>query len=302
MTENTKSFIKSTILGLLGGGAASAIYAMNNTGKGDKSESESDEITIPLSKRHFMKSVRGSRSGTKGPSDDAVPQVDAASMSPKDLAALKKALLRKKASDKCLKIGKTETVSRGEIPVRRIAGAGSTFPRDAKGRFVAEKDAGVVDTALSGVGKALKSVFGDTLSDAGGVMADSIGLIGGTAVGLAAVKAVGDRILVNKRKKQVEKARERYIESLSREVNDVDAPYYSKTAADRGFLGSALGLMGMAGLVTSTTAGIVMYRIMENRRKAIEKAKDKDLASYPKEKIIKFKFPNAGAEDLGFFE
>ena len=281
MTENTKSFIKHTILGLLGGGTASALYAMHSIGGDKKPDQSKDEIVVPLSKSHFMKSVRGGKKDTAEASEEAVVG-DTSSMSPRDLAALKKALLKKKASDKCLKVNATESVQKREVPVRRIAGAGSTFPRDRKGRFVAEKEAGI-------------------LSDAGGTIADSLGWIGGTAAGLVAVKMISDRIRINKKKRQVEESRQRYIDTLAKEVNDVDAPYYSKTAADRGLIGSTLGLMGLAGLVTGTTAGIVMYRIMENRRKELEKAKDKDLNSYPKEKTIKFRFPNTGYDNSGFF-
>lgn len=307
MTDTTKSFLKRTILGLIGGGAVSALYAMHNSKKSKEGDPDSakDEIVVPLSRKNFLKAVRPERlsGGVPTPSSDepaaagpAIAAEDLAAMSPKDLASLKKALLRKKAEcsggDKCGKHGRCGKVSRlvspasGTVPVRHVAGAGSTFQRDDKGRFVSDgssKTAGVLD-------------------DAGAVLADNIGLLGGTAAGMVVAKMVGDRILINKRKRQVEKARKIYADAIASEVNDEDAPYYRKTAGDRGMFGSALGYLSLAGLATGTAAAAVMYRVMENRRKEEEKAKDKDLSRYPAEKSIRFSFPDAKeAGARGFF-
>lgn len=297
MTDTTKAFLKNTILGLLGGGAASALYAMHSSKKDSTPDPDfkKDEIVVPLSRRNFLKAVRPERFGGAAlPVDTAEePQVsdaDVGKMSPKDLAALKKALLRKKAEcsgscgGKCSKLKKLVTPSSATSPVRHVVGAGSTFSRDKKGRFKAD----AASTKTAGV-----------MSDAGEVMLNNAGLLGGLATGMVAVKMVSDRILVNKKKRQVEEARKRYVDALSREVNDEDTPYYSKSADDHGLFGTTLGWAGLAGLAASTTAGIVMYRIMENRRKEIEKAKDKDLAKYPLDKSIKFGFPRT--EDDGFF-
>jgi hypothetical protein len=104
-------------------------------------------------------------------------------------------------------------------------------------------------------------------------------------------KVISDRIQINKKKRAVEESRRRYADALSREANDEDLPYYSKTASDRSFVGSTLGTIGLAGIAATGIAGLVMYRIMENRRIAEEKAKDKDLAKYPTDKSIRFRFP-----------
>jgi len=329
MTDTTKAFLKHTILGLLGGGAASAIYTLSNSkGTSNPSEPEfkKDEIVVPLSRRNFLKAVRPERLGggskSKPSQEDlakavaavaaarelpaapepAVTAEEVGKMSPKDLASLKKALLRKNAGD-CSGVKKVTTTSSATMPVRRIAGAGSTYPRDKKGRFVSEPRAETTKSA--GIGSFLRNVIpgvDSTLSDAGDIILNNAGLIGGISTGLIAAKMVSDRIMINKKKKQVEEARKRYVDTLAREVNDEDVPYYSKSAADHGILGSALGYLGLAGLVTGTTAGIVMYRVMENRRKEAEKAKDKDLAKYPYEKAIRFKFPDVqGQEKAGFF-
>lgn len=293
MTDSTKSLLKSTILGLLGGGAVSALYAINNSKKEQAAESEfkENEITVPLSRRNFLKAVRPERFNPKAtakPKSDTEPKVqipDTSTMTPKDLASLKKALLRKKASSKCSsKIKEVTSPSSHETPVRNIAGAGSTFLRDEKGRFKADLDkkAGILD-------------------DASGTISDSVGMIGGLTAGLALTKMISDRIQINKKKKQVEAARKRYVDSLTKEVNDEDLPYYNKAAEDRGIVGSTLGLLGLAGLTAGTAAGVVMYRIMENRRKEAEKEKDKDLVKYPQEKAINFRFPRHLDEKNNFF-
>jgi hypothetical protein len=292
MTDTTKSFLKRTILGLVGGGAVSALYAMHSSKKDKESDPESvkDEIVVPLSRRNFLKAVRPERLSGKAMDrkmEEHVPVMsdeDIAGMSPRDLASLKKALIRKKAEcskgDKCGKVSKVVTTSSGTAPVRHVAGAGSTFRRDEKGRFASDgscKSAGFLD-------------------DAGEVMANNLGLIGGTAAGMVAMKMVSDRILINRRKRQVENARKMYADAIANEVNDEDAPYYRKTAGDHGMFGSTLGYLGLAGLTAGTAAAAVMYRIMENRRKEEEKAKDKDLSKYPVEKSIRFRFPDAGED------
>ena len=307
MTDRTKSFLKHTILGLIGGGAVSALYSMNSRKDNSKSDQEfaRNEIVVPLSKRNFLKAVRSKdKSAPKEDVQDLVPAEDVGSMSPKDLAALKKALLRKSAEEcQSGKVKKVVTTTSATVPVRRVPGAGSTYPRDKKGRFVAENEHTYKKTA--GVGSFLRNVIpgvDSTLSDAGEVIMDNAGMIGGLTTGLVAMKLVSDRIMINKKKRQVEEARKRYVDALDREVNDEDLPYYRKSADDHGIVGSALGYLGLAGIAASTTAGIVMYRIMENRRKENERAKDKDLNKYPAEKTIRFRFPDIkDAEAHGFF-
>lgn len=292
--------LKSTILGLLGGSAISALYSLNSHKKEQKLDSEftENEINVPLSRRNFLKAVRASRfTKNKEPKVEEVAPVlavsdsDVSSMSPKDLASLKKSLLRKRAScDKNIKVKNIESPTSSESKLRNITGAGSTFRRDKKnGRFVSPDDD--------------MSKKAGVLNDAAGTFKDSAGSIGGLIAGLAITKMVSDKILINKKRKQVDKARKKYVDALTNEVNDVDFPYYNKTASDRGTIGSALGLLGLAGVATGTAAGVVMYRIMENRRKEMEKEKDKDLAKYPVDKSIHFRFPKGTTKsDSSFFE
>lgn len=284
MTSDTKSLLKSTILGLLGGGAVSALYSLNSNKDELSSDPEfmKDEITVPLSRRQFLKAVRPetlkARSGKKPSNEQPSLQIpDTSKMTKNELASLKKQLLRKKAVEECSsKIKSVTRPSSHEAPIRNVSGIESTFIRDKKGRFKSEdatkKEAGVLD-------------------DASGTIRDSLGLMGGTAIGLAVTKMISDRILINKKRKQVEAARKKYVDSLAREVNDEDLPYYTKKASDRGTIGSTLGLLGLTGITLGTTAGIVMYRVMENRRKLAEKEKDKDLSKYPLDKTINFTFP-----------
>lgn len=299
MTSDTKSMLKSTILGLLGGSAISALYSLNSHNKERKLDSEftENEINVPLSRKNFLKAVRASRfSKNKEPKIDdiapvlAVNDSDISSMSPKDLASLKKSLLRKRANcDKSVKVKNIEKPTSFESKIRNIVGAGSTYMRDKKsGRFVSPDDD--------------LSKRAGVFNDAAGTLKDSVGSIGGLVAGLAITKMISDKILINKKKKQVDKARKRYVDALTNEVNDDDLPYYSKTASDRGTVGSVLGLLGLAGLATGTAAGVVMYRIMENRRKEMEKEKDKDLAKYPLDKSINFRFPKGTTKsDASFF-
>ena len=311
MTENTKAFIKNTILGLLGGGTVSALYALNNTeGKSPSDQdSRANEITVPLSRRQFMKAVRprGEAKETKSKKEAPAVTKDLTAMTPQELATLKKTLLRSKTASCCSKSKPAKVTGpvAAEKQVKHVAGAGSTFARDAKGRFSVdgkpEKKAGVVDSVINAIGKGTGYIFGDTMDDAKSTLVNSLGLVGGVTTGLAATKIIADRILVNKKKRQVEQARKRYIDALASEVNDEDAPYYRKTAEDKSLLGSTLGLLGLAGITAGSAAGVVMYRIMENRRIAAEKAKDKDLSKYPIDKTIRFRFPADNAPKKDFF-
>lgn len=349
MTKNTKSLLKHTILGLLAGGSASALYIMNKLKKENEEDAEfrKDEINVPLSRRNFLSAVRPetlSGSARKPAAKPGTPsleqQADAGSMSPRDLSSLKKELLRKNASGRCSEVKSVDGSASSEFPVRNITGAGSTFRRDKKGRFSSEEKLG----KKAGISE-----------DASAVMADNIGMLGGATAGVVLTKLIADKIMINKRKRQVAESRRRYVDALAKEVNDIDLPYYNKTASsnrgvsaairlvmnkiaekraearlvngtrtgvfdeikddikglnavqeamnldnekaasdnDRGLVGSALGLARLAGLGMAGAAGLVMYRIMENRRKAEEAAKDKDLQKYPSEKSIRFSFPES---------
>lgn len=312
MTENTKTLLKHTILGLLGGGAFSAAYALNNVDKNKTSDQDSkaNEITVPLSRRQFMKAVRQRNKGGSTEHKKKTPAIDGKdpqTMTPQELAALKKSILGSKTASCCSKSKPAKVTGpvAAERPVKHVAGAESTFLRDKKGRFSSdeksEKSAGVIDGIANTIGGGLRRVFGDTLNDAGSTILSGAGIIGGLTTGMIATKMVADRILVNKKKKQVEEARRRYVDALANEVNDEDTPYYKKTAEDKSMLGSTLGVLGLAGLMTGSAAGIVMYRIMENRRRAVEKEKDKDLAKYPTDKTIKFRFPVDKTASHNFF-
>lgn len=277
MDTDTKSLIKKTILGLIGGGAISAIasVAANKDKKPDDSEFGENEIVVPLSRRNFMRAVRGKSTQQNAESTE---KIDTDSMTPAELEAMKRAILRKRASSvskvKTVNVPVTETST-----VRNIKGVASTFARDKNGRFSAEKTAGVANDAAS-------------------TLKENLGMAGGFFTGVVAAKLISDKIIINRKRRQVENSRRKYIDMLSKEVNDEDTPYYSKSASDKGILGQSLGWLGTAGLTTGTIAGVIMYRIMENRRIAMEKDKDKDMAKYPSDKVIKFKFPKEDGSDF----
>ena len=281
MDTNTKAILKKTILGLLAGGAVSAAYSMSSDKKKKKTDTEfgENEIVVPLSRKNFMNAVRKDAPAESTPKETAKSDVSA--MSPYDLAALKRSLISKRAA--ASKIKDVNGPVSETTPIRNVKGVGSTFTRDkSSGRFApATKKAGVFE-------------------DAGATMKENAGLVGGFATGLVAMKMVSDRIKINKMRRQVEDSRRKYVDMLSKEVNDDDTPYYSKRAEDRGATGTALGYFGLTGGAAAVVGGAIMYRIMENRRIKAEKAKDEDSSKYPKDKSVMFRFPKEGSDR--FFE
>lgn len=287
MRENTKSLIKHTILGLLAGGGATALY-MNSVNKKKPVDQEfsENEIVVPLSKRHFMKSVR-KPAPNKAPGKDKETSKkeeavkDISNLSPRDMAALKKSILNKKASLKM-----TGPESR-EMSIHNISGTNTPVARDDKGRFCSTN-------------KTQKSA--GSISDGLGVVQDKLGFLGGIFLGASAMKLIGERVLINRKQQEVEQARRKYTELINKEVNDVDVPYYRKTAADRGVIGSSLGFLALTGVLTGTATGMLIYKIMERRRKEAEKERDKDLKKYPRDKAITFKFTDAPNSSTDFFQ
>ena len=333
MDTNTKSLLKHTILGLVSGGALSALYA-NNRRKSDEAEEAAyqdgvgkNQITVPLSRKHYLKAVGLKKDEVpKKKPTEAVTQ----GLQPMDIAALKRAILKARAEKTaaCCKTPKKATC--GAAPKKATCGAApkkatcgtapkkatcGTAPKKAtcckaeapqsikakttsvstlsgfrgkskiaqlrnpKGRFSTEE----------GLGKAA-GIFDKIDYNTRGVIRDGLGFAGGTVAGLAVVKAVSDRIAINRKRIQVEKARRRYANMISKEVGDEDLPFYTKTAQDRGVIPSVLGLAGLTGAGAATLSGLLMYKIIENRRKASERAADKDNQKFPEHKSIKFTF------------
>ena len=280
MTDNKKSFIKNTILGLIAGAGVTSLY---NMATADDKENTDNEIAVPLSRRNFMKAVRGS--GKKEEKKDTAKSVaDTSDMNAKDLDALKRAILAKRAS--CLdSVKHVSKPSSAEMSLNFLAKGDHAVTRDKKGRFVSADPSDKPKNEK-------KAGISDYLPDsANGYIGDMLGLTGGGVAGVYLSKLLIDRIKINKEKKRLEAARRRYADRISREVNDVDEPYYSKTAEDRGLIGTTLGMAGLIGLGTAGMAAMVTYRIMENRRKEQEKTLDKDTSSYPDNKFVRFTFP-----------
>lgn len=282
MTKNTKSLIKSTILGLLSGGTVGTLYAVSALkDKKEKPEFTDNEIVVPLSKKQYAKVLRN-KSPKKEVSEAKFKDLDPSSLSKKDLDSLKRDLLRKRAT--CDTVARTVSPSSIDLPINYKEDTSSTL-RDLKGRFSSiralDKKAGISE-------------------DAKGVILDTAGILGGTAVGIAASKMISDKIILKRKEKEVRRARAKYIASLNAEVNDTDTPYY-KSASDRGTIGSTIGVLAATGMLSSLAAGKIVYTIMENRRKQHEKFKDKDLKTYPHEKTINFKLVDDPSEKKAFF-
>lgn len=281
MDSNTKSLLKHTILGLLGGGAVSALYAAHTDAENKKEEQKYQEgvgknqIVVPLSHKHFLKALGKGKTETKKETPkQETPKQDVSALNPMELAALKRAILRNKTAEAPTTI-KGQTTSTSSLSKLR-KNTSNVQLKDSKGKFA---------TAAS-----LDKQAGSFFKDIKGTMADGLGLTVGSTVGILTVKAVADRLAINRKKKQVEKAKRMYANMINNEVNDDDEPYYVKSSQDRGLLGTTAGIAGLTGIATAGLSGLLIYKIMENRRKASEAAADKDSTKYPAGKTIKFQF------------
>lgn len=276
MDSNTKSLLKHTLLGLLGGGAVSALYAAHTDAENKKEEQKYQEgvgknqIVVPLSRKHFMKALgKGKTETTK-----EAPKQDVSTLNPMELAALKRAILRNKTAEAPTTI-KGQTTSTSSLSKLR-KNTSNVQLKDSKGKFAT---AASLDKQASGFWKGTK-----------GTIADGLGMAVGTTTGILAVKAISERIAINRKKKQVEQAKRTYANMINKEVNDEDEPYYSKAAQDRSIPSQVAGITALTGVATAGLSGLLIYKIMENRRKASEAAADKDSTKYPAGKTIKFKF------------
>lgn len=292
MDRDRLSLIKNTLLGALGGSAITSLYLMQKAKDDAKSEQDlargvgKNQIIVPLSRKHFMKALGLGKKedGKKDSKQKPSGQPDVSSMSPSDLAAYKSSLLKKRAE--CQKKPaqqKKKTDAAGRLPMLR----------GENGRYASSSSASPEFDKKAGI-----------MSDAEGTMYDWVGAFGGAIAGASVVKKIADTIAVNRKKKQVERARRQYAGMIRGEINDEDEPYYTsqtKSAQDRGVIGRTLGFMGLAGLGSASLAALVTYRILENRRKAAESASDKDLSKYPMDKTISFKFAESNSGNPSFF-
>ena len=278
MNKDTKSLIKHTLLGLLGGGAISALYAASEDAEDKKEEQKYQEgvgknqIVVPLSRKHYLKAL-GTQSQT--PRKKEEPKRNVGTLGPMELAALKRSILREKAAEAPVSIKSKTSPSSSLSKLRKNTSSMQLKGKD--GKFASSSDFG-------------KQASDGFLSGTAGTIADGLGTAVGMTTGLLAVKALANKIAINRKKRQIEKARREYANLINKEVNDDDEPYYSKSAQDRSLMSQATGILGLTGIATASLSGLLIYKIMENRRKAAESAADKDTARFPTGKTIKFKF------------
>ena len=278
MDRNQKSLLKNTLLGLLGGGAVSALYAAYKDEESKKEEQKYQEgvgknqIVVPLSRKHFMKALSAGKPEKKETKE--TPKKDVSTLNPLELAALKRSILRNKTAEAPISIKNRTTSSSSLSKLRK--NTSNVQLKDSKGKF----------TTDASLGKQAEGLWDDTK----GTIADGLGATVGMTTGILAVKALSERIAINRKKKQIEQAKRNYANMINKEVNDDDEPYYNKSANDRGILGRAAGIAGLTGIATAGLSGLLIYKIMENRRKASESAADKDTTKFPAGKTIKFKF------------
>lgn len=283
MNSETKSLLKHTLLGLLGGGAITALYEARNAKEDLETEKKyregigKNQITIPLSRKNYLKAVGLGKDEQQKKQES---KKDVSALSPQELAMLKRTLLRNKTAAAPTEIKEKTTSVSTLSGLRKNSPKKQVQLRNPQGKFAAE----------STLGK--QAFFGEIGSDAKATIHNGLGFIGGATAGMAIVKAVADRIAINRKKEQVAKSRRAYANMINREVNDEDEPFYRKSAAapDMSVSGRMLGLAGLMGIGTAGLSGLLIYKIMENRRKAQEQAADKDNSKFPSEKTLKFRF------------
>lgn len=280
MTNNEKKVLKNIILGLLGGSAVASLYSMyqarklTNDADGESSENKKNKITVPLSKEHFMKSVG------KGADKDqrlignkevlALP--DYSSMTPADLAAYKRQLLKgasaSKKENNQVKVNKTKPVTLTS-DVKVNSGKVKASFRGDHGHFASAK-------SLSKEAQ---------MSNSDARYWSDLGLVGGALTGVMLTKKIMDRIMINKAERRVEDSKKEYARMVNRNIDK----YAQAEDTPESFLEKYIGRGRAIGLGTSILTGLVAYQLMENRRKAKMKESNKDDSRYPAEKTINFK-------------
>jgi hypothetical protein len=229
-----------------------------------------------------------------------------ADLSDKDIASLKRQLL-KGASDCASKteckasnskeeskennlkqeaeVSSCNEVKHVNAPVfeEAVIGQNGAQPRDSSGRFTpnpfSEKKAqaqsrGWWDTFWG-------SPADDSTRVANYMIMGSLGLVGGAYI----TKKIFDKIQLSREETRLERARRRYADAVTKELNDVDIPYYTslkvtrrpkqlkaaetiKTAGENeptGLIGQGLGILLGAGALGAGTAALLAYKILQNR-------------------------------------
>lgn len=163
-----------------------------------------------------------------------------------------------------------------------VIGQNGAQPRDSSGRFtsnpLSEKKA---QDQSSWWDTFWGSPIDDSTRVANYMIMGSLGLVGGAYV----TKKILDKIQLSREEVRLENARRRYADAVTKELNDVDTPYYTslkgtrrqkqlkaaeaiKTAGKNeptGLVGQGLGFLLGAGALGAGTAALLAYKILQNR-------------------------------------
>ena len=309
----------------LTGSALAALTSLAKKPHKEGNTTDNHSIYIPLSYRNMSRVVRSSRAKRgKGdrkqleyadvkllPAPDTVETalrtsgVDSVEdLSDKDIASLKRQLL-KGASDCASKtecdthkeeskennlkqeaeVSSCNEVKHVNAPVfeEAVIGQNGSQPRDSSGRFTSnpfsEKKA--QDQSRGWWGTFWGNPIDDSTRVANYMILGSLGLVGGAYV----TKKIFDKIQLSREEARLEQARRRYADAVTKELNDVDIPYYTSLkgtrsskqlkaaeaikTADRnrptGLVGQGLGFLLGAGALGAGTAALLTYKILQNR-------------------------------------
>ena len=227
-------------------------------------------------------------------------------LSDKDIASLKRQLL-KGASDCASKVehktasGNEESkennlkqeaevsscneVKQVNAPVfeEAVIGHKGDQPRNSSGRFTSnpfsEKKA--QDQSRGWWSTFWGSPIDDSTRVANYMVTGALGLVGGAYI----TKKIIDKIQLSREEERLERAKRRYADAVTKELNDVDIPYYTslkntrgtrqlkaaeaiKAADDNapiGFIGQGLGFLLGAGMLGAGASALITYKILQNR-------------------------------------
>ena len=309
----------------LTGSAVAALTTLAKRPYKEGNTTDSHSLYIPLSYRNMSRVVRSSRAkrGKDGkkqleyaevkllPAPNAVEtalltsDVDSVeALSDKDIASLKRQLL-KGASDCASKTNcvaskeeskennlkqEAEVSSCNEVKhvnatvfEEAVIGHKGDQPRNSSGRFTSnpfsEKKA--QDQSRGWWSTFWGSPIDDSTRVANYMVTGALGLVSGAYI----TKKIIDKIQLSREEARLERAKRRYADAVTKELNDVDTPYYTslkntrgtrqlkvaeaiKAADDNaptGFIGQGLGFLLGAGMLGAGTCALITYKILQNR-------------------------------------
>lgn len=325
--ENKAMLGKYLKLGLGAAVLSAGIGAVIRRNRAEKERAKANDISkyknsivVPIKKSKFLEGVMTpeelaeSRGEAQQVDDGSQPKVEVASLTPEEIAARKKSILRgskfnffgSKAAESKVEEDENVTV-REETKVVETkspdegdqdnGGKAKLNPRNELGQFVSPTDPTGVkqqekDAEYDFTGS-LKNLMFHPFKTMGGFIESAstrpvyiaAGGVGAMYLASMIVDKIND-IRSKKAKSDASSARERYVKLLQGEEE--------KTAAETGYkdtenpISAAGTALGASFIVPAALSAMIAYKIMEKRKE--EKAKEKMMAdSFPDEPIITYK-------------